>query len=141
ITFVNVTNALNQLQAAQTALTAGDPSAAALDLAALQGSVVSRSYRGEFPLVQARENLAIARTRAQTGNFKDAILPLKSAARALDRFAQQSSARRYADLAERMRIEIDGYAERITRDHGDALDRITAWENQVSDWFNSGMPL
>jgi hypothetical protein len=138
-TTLNVSTARQQLEAARAALTNNDPSAADADLAAVQAAVVTKSFDGDLPLAQARENLALARKRVLDGKYKDAILPLKSAARALDRFARQAPRPEIADVAERMRIDIDAYAEHITHDHADALDRLAGWSDQVTRWFNSGM--
>jgi hypothetical protein len=140
-TVLNVSSARNHLLAAQTALNNGDLDAADLDLAAVHGDVVSNSFSGDLPLVQAKENLGIALTRVRDGKYKDAMLPLKSAARALDRFVHQDPRPRHADLAMRMSLEMDAFAERIEKDHRDAPDRVTAWLDQVTEWFYSGMPL
>ena len=140
-TILNVASARNHLLAAQAALEKGDLDAAGTDLAAVQADVVTKTFNGDLPLVQAKDNLEIALARVREGKYKDAILPLKSAARALDRFAHQNPAPQPADVVSRFSIEIDAYAERITKDHADAPDRVTAWLNQVTDWFNSGMAL
>ena len=66
----------------QTALDQGDLATAGADLAAVQSAVVTKTFRGDLPLVQARENLEIARTRVEEGDYKDAVMPLKAAARA-----------------------------------------------------------
>jgi YfdX protein len=138
-TILNVSSARTHLLAAQTALEHGDRDAADLDLAAAQGDVTTKSISGDLPLVQAKDNLDLALTRVRDGNYKDAILPLKSAARALDRFAHQSPAPPAADVASRFSIGIDAFAERIAKDHDDAADRITGWLDRVTDWFYSGM--
>ena len=140
-TFLNVTSARVHLRAGLEALDKNDLNAAGADMAAVQADVTTKTYTGEFPLVQARENLALARTRVLDGKYKDAILPLKSAARALDRWAHEGPRPKVADLAARLSVEIDGYAERVSHDHADAVDRITSWWDQVTDWFNSGMAL
>jgi YfdX protein len=140
-TTLNVSAARGHLQAALAAIDKGDLEAAGADLAAMQSEVVTKTYSGEFPLVQARDNLAIARARATEAKYKDAILPLKSAARALDRWAHEAPRPKFADLAARLSIELEAYAERIGHDHDDAVDRISAWCDQVTDWFNSGLSL
>lgn len=140
-TILNVASARGHLLAAQAALQKGDLDAAGLDLNAVHGDVSNKSYSGDLPLVQAKENLDLALGRVKDGKYKDAILPLKSASRALDRFAHQDPAPRHADVASRFGVEIDAYAERIAKDHADAADRITGWLDKVDDWFYSGMPM
>jgi hypothetical protein len=138
-----VSSARAHLEAARAALEKGDHEAARSDLAAVQSDVVTNTYSGEFPLVQARENLAIALARVRDGKYKDAVLPLNSAARALDRWAHQEPRPKpkIADRAMRMSVQINAYAERIVHDHADAIDRVNGWWQQVTDWFTSGMPL
>jgi YfdX protein len=141
VTILNVSSARNHLLAAQTALNSSDVVAADRDLAGVHGDVSTNSFTGDLPLVQSKDNLEIALARVREGKYKDAILPLKSAARALDRFAHQDPRPRHANLAARMSLEMDAFAERIEKDNQDAQDRITAWRDQVTDWFYSGMPL
>ena len=138
-TILNVSSARNHLLAAQKALEQNDRDAADLDLAAVQSDVTTKSFSGDFPLAQAKDNLDLALARVRDGKYKDAILPLKSAARALDRFAHQSPAPPPADMAARFSVGMDAFGERLAKDHGDAANRITAWLDQVTDWFYSGM--
>ena len=140
-TILNVTNARNHLLAAQSALKKAIWTPPSVNLAAVQGDVATRSYSGDLPLVQAKDNLDLALARIRDGKYKDAILPLKSASRALDRFAHQSPAPRPATMASRFSIEIDAYAERIGKDHVDAPSRIAAWLDKVNAWFYSGMAM
>jgi hypothetical protein len=139
VTTLNVSSARNHLLAAQTALNSGDLEAAATDLAAVDGDAVTTSYNGEMPLAQAKDNLAIAMARVRDGKYKDAILPLKSAARALDRFANQEPRPPHAEMAQKMSLEINAYADRIQKDHDDASDRVAGWLDHATGWFNSGM--
>jgi hypothetical protein len=139
VTTLNVSSASNHLMAAQAALRNGDSATADSNLAAVQGDVVTRSYNGEMPLVQAKDNLALVMARVQEGKYKDAVLPLKSASRALDRFAHQDPQPRHAKYAEKLSIDMNAYAERIQKDHADAPDRVTGWLDQVNHWFYSGM--
>jgi hypothetical protein len=138
-TILNVTAARQHLEAAQAALYRGDFAAADSDLTGVQQAVTKKTYSGELPLVQARDNLTLARGRALAGNYKDTILPLESASRALDRFAQSHLGTSQANRAEEMHIQIDALAQHITKDHATAVDQITGWWDQVADWFNSGM--
>ena len=140
-TSLNVSSAHAHLQAGLAALDRIDTNAAGADFSAVQADVSTKTYSGQFPLVRARENLALARTRAMDNKYKDAVLPLKSAARALNSWAHQKPTPKVADVAARLSVEMDAYAERIAHDHGDAVNRITAWWDQVTDWFNSGMTL
>jgi hypothetical protein len=142
-TILNVTNARNHLLSAQSALDKGDLDAAEVNLVAVQGDVAAKSYTGDLPLVQAKDNLDLALARIRDGKYKDAILPLKSASRALDRFAHQSPAPRAsaAKMASRFSIDIDAYAERIAKDHVDAPSRISGWLDKVNAWFYSGMAM
>ncbi len=138
-TILNATAARQHLEEAQAALYKGDMAAADSDLAGVHDAVSTRSYSGELPLVQARDNLTLARTRVVAGDFKDAVLPLSAASRALDRFAQRHPGTSVGKQAETMRIQIAACADQIAKDHTEALNRITGWYDQVTDWFNSGM--
>ena len=137
-TTLNLTLARQELQDARGALDAGRMSDADRDLASVESAAKTETYSGELPLMEVRQNLTIARTRVEAGDYKNSILPLKSAARALDRFVRQDPRPRHADRAETMRIEMDAYAEGIRKDHADALSRINGWLDQVRDWVNSG---
>jgi hypothetical protein len=141
VTALNVSSARAYLLAAQTALRSGDLDAASTDLASVKGDVVTSSFTGAMPLVQAKDNLNLATARVKDGKFKDAILPLKSASRALQSFAHQEPQPRHADLAAKIALDMDAYADRIEKDHQDASGRIAGWLDQVTAWFYSGMPL
>jgi YfdX protein len=138
-TTLNVSSARNHLLAAQSALKAGDNEAAANDIAAVQSDVTTTTMSGDLPLVQAKNDLAIALARVRDGKYKDAILPLNSASRALDRFVHQEPRPHHADMAAKMSLEMNAYAERIEKDHADAADRLAGWLEHVNGWFSSGM--
>jgi hypothetical protein len=133
-TVLNVSSARNHLLAAQTALSKGDMDAAAADLAAVEADKVIEVYNGDLPLMQARDNLVLALARVRDGKYKDAILPLKSASRAIDRYAHQEPRPHHADRAARVSLEVDALAEHIDKDHEDAAGRIAGWLSFVKDW-------
>jgi hypothetical protein len=139
VTALNVSSARNHLLAAQSAVKAGDNDAAATDVAAVQGDVTTTSMSGDLPLVQAKNDLAIALARVRDSKYKDSILPLKSASRALDRFVHQEPKPHHAEMASKMALEINAYSERIEKDHTDASDRVAGWLDHVNGWFSSGM--
>ena len=134
---LDVTNAHDKLEAARIALDSGDMKAADQDLAAVQGGVVKVAGKGDMPLARARENLTLARARVQEGKFKEAAMPLRAAARALQQYEGQSPAN--AQSAEVMRIQMEAYADEIRKEHAGALERINAWWDQVSGWWNQEM--
>jgi len=133
-TVLNVSSARNHLVAAQTALNNGDLDAAATDLASVEGDKSFTSYNGEMPLMQARDNLALALARVRDTKYKDAILALKSASRAIDRYAHQEPRPKHAQRASTVAIQLNAFADRIEKDHEDAADRIAGWMAQVNDW-------
>jgi hypothetical protein len=129
---LDIASASVHLITAQTALVADDWTAAGNALDAVQGSVVRQEYQGSLPLLKARENLALARSRIAEGKFKAAVAPLRAAAQGLAQYETLFPDR--AGAAEAMREQIEAYANEISHDHADAFQRIDMWSNRVNQW-------
>jgi hypothetical protein len=100
---------------------------------AAQQNVVTETVNQDMPLLRAKENLTLARERVLAGKYKAARMPLKSAAEALANY-QKLSPGPHANEAGDLRLQMDAYADRVGRDHSDALDRIRDWSGKVDAW-------
>jgi hypothetical protein len=87
----------------------------------------------DTPLLAARRNLLLARSRVLKHEYPEAIPSLLATADALAYFEEQQLGQRGSD-AGWVRQEIEDYADGIETDHSDALDRITAWLDQIRGW-------
>jgi hypothetical protein len=85
----------------------------------------------ETPLLAARQNLLLARSRVLEHKYSEAIRPLSAAAEALAYFERQELGQKGRD-AGFARQEIEDYANEIETDHSEALSRIKDW----LDWIN-----
>ena len=133
---LNVTAAADHLAAAQTAMEHDDFVVAGTALSGVTDSIVTTQSEEGMPLLMAKQNLDLARARILEGKYKDAAVPLRSAAEALDHYAQQFPGPN-AEKAESMRVEIDAYAAKVAHQHDDALMLIDSWLDPVNRW-NSG---
>jgi hypothetical protein len=132
---LDVPAARRNLEAARAALNSADTAAADTALAAMQNSVVRKTIASHFPLLKARENLALARAKIQEGKAKDAAYPLRAAAEALREYEKMPGAAHLADAA-RVRDEIDAYARTVKDRHTDAPERIDEWSRELGGWFD-----
>jgi hypothetical protein len=130
---LDVNAAESNLKTAQAALVSENFTTADAALAAAQQNVVTETANENLPLLRAKQNLTLARTRVLEGKYKDARMPLKSAAQALADY-EKLSAGPHASEAGDMRLAISAYADRVGRDHSDALDRIQDWSSKVDSW-------
>jgi hypothetical protein len=128
---LNVTTAQSNLDAAQAALQRLDWQAADTALAAVENLVHTSANDQNVPLLQARQNLLLARARIVDGKASDAVLPLRQAGNALAQFEHQSQGP-MAQQAEDMRQNIDAMARHIKADA--SLEKIDDWLHTVQKW-------
>jgi hypothetical protein len=133
ISKLDVTSAAMRLQAAQNAIGREDWVTADSQLAAIPASVIRTNVEGNLPLLEARQNLRLARMRVQEEKFKDARLPLLAAARDLADYEKLSPGPR-AQEAESLRQQIDAYSRTVRHDHTNAVNQIDAWLSPIDKW-------
>jgi YfdX protein len=136
---LNVTAAAGYLADAQTALERDDFAGAQNALTAVSNSIVTTKSVDDMPLLMAKQNLDLARSRVLEGKYRDAVVPLHSAAQALGMYAKQFPGPN-AEQAEDMRVDIDAYADTIAHHHEDALLRIDGWLDPVNHWYAGKIP-
>jgi hypothetical protein len=136
---LNVTAADDFLAQAQTALERDDFAAAQTALNGVSSSIVTTHTDGDMPLLKARDNLQLARARVLEGKYRDAVVPLRSAAEALDQYARAFPGPN-AEQAEYMRAQIDEYAGKIAHSHDDAITVIDSWLDPVNQWYQGKLP-
>jgi hypothetical protein len=130
---LDVLAAADRLHAAEASVENGDWSGADGALAAVAGSVVVTQSQGNMPLDMARQNLELARARVLDGKYKDAVVPLRSAAQALGDFEKHCTGEQ-ASAVESARQAMLGYAGSISHNHDGAVARIDAWLGSVNQW-------
>jgi hypothetical protein len=130
---LDVTAAGDRLQAAQAAMESGDWTAADAALGAVESSVAVTRSAGDMPLEMARQNLELAKARVLEGKYRDAVLPLKSAAQALGDYEKKLAGRQASDI-EAARQAMLGYSANIGRDHDGAVGRIDSWLVTLRQW-------
>jgi hypothetical protein len=126
---VDVPMAEQHLQAARTALLNNDSGAADSALKAVQDGVIMIRVESDMPLVQARQNLALARDMINQGNLQAARTPLREAVNAL---GQYSGA--HARQAERLQLQIASLANNLPANRQADASRIDQWWNELADW-------
>jgi hypothetical protein len=129
---LDVTSAASRLGAARDAVERADWATANAQLGAIPNSIIRTSVEGSMPLMEARENLELARTRVQESKFKDAEAPLRAAAEDLARYGELHGA--HATDIEYIRGQIDAYAHTIRHDHANAANQINAWLQPIDKW-------
>jgi hypothetical protein len=135
---LDVTDAKKHLTAALGAIDKGDLGAAGQDLASVDGDVKAESKVGDQPLIQARENLALALDDVRQQRFADAAAPLRAASAGLNEYSQGKS--RYAKDAGKLRGEIDGMAASIEKEHAGADAKIAGWSKEITGWIQPLTP-
>lgn len=131
---LDVNAAQKHLQAAQQALSKNDWKTADQDLKAVQDSVVVESVAADMPLLRVRENLVLARSSAEAGHYQRASEQLRAASRALEAYEKSSTAHRQD--ADRLRNDINSYAQTMAKNHSDAPNKIESWWNNTTEWIN-----
>lgn len=124
--------AAQDLRAAKQALSNGDMQTADRDLRAVQDNVVLVSVGSDMPLVQARENLALARMAAKQGNYQEVHADLNAACRTLGTYGEEGA--RYSSAAGNLRSQIENYNQSIQSNHADASSQIASWWDQTAGW-------
>ena len=129
----------DHLKAAQSALQNNklDEATAALD--AVQKAVVATSVAGDLPLIRARQNLILARTRADANDWTGAHAALNQASAALEEYANLQNNSHTSD-ARRVRGEIDSLASNVEQKHSDVGNKIRSWWEDTSEWIISPNP-
>jgi hypothetical protein len=133
---LDVPAARGNLQAARSALLNDDFTAAGASLDAIQASVVAVNGTHDVPLLMARQNLELARERVLEGKYKDAKMPLMSAAEAIQQYREESHGPQ-AKQGKYLAHSIQEYAEHIKHHHDDALTRIQDWSAEVNNWYSA----
>ena len=129
---LNVSAAGASLETARAALEHADWATAGIALDAVSESVMKSQRVGDMPLTMAAQNLQLARDRVASGKYRDAEVPLRSAAEALSKYERTAPER--AGAVESLRGQIAECAQSIAHHHEDALARIEAWSNSIDDW-------
>src|SRR5215469_6424922 len=132
---LNVTTAQDNLEAAYASIQREDWMGADTDLAAASNLVHTDTSAYPEPLLQAYQNLMLARSRVANQEFKAAVMPMREAEHALSDF----EARDRGPLAQRaddMRQDIEAMARHISRDAN--INRIDDWLHTLERWQNTG---
>ena len=130
---LDVTRAAMDLEKAEAALQHADWVAAASALDAVGTRVVHTQTQGEMPLLRARQNLELARSRMMAGKVKDAAAPLRAAALAMADFEKMGMAVRAEEL-EAMRADMELCARDVSHGHGAPVEQGSAWLDRVNAW-------
>lgn len=128
---MNVTSAQSNLDAAQAALQRVDWAGADTALTEVTNLVHTSGADRPEPLLQARQNLLLARDRIAAGDYNAAVAPLREAEHALADFEQQNHGS-LGQQAEDMRQNIEGMARNIKRKA--SLFTIDEWLHTVQGW-------
>jgi hypothetical protein len=129
---VSTTVAQTNLQAAKAALERKNWKQADNALADVQEGVSIESIEANMPLAKARENLILARTAAEKGDYTEVHTALKAASDALANYA--NAGRPHASDAKSLKQQIDAYGKTVQQNHSDAVTKINNWWNTTSDW-------
>lgn len=123
-----------RLDAAKSALSENNPTAAAGSLDRIGRELVVMTVKKEYPLLAARENLGLAELAIQNGRYTEAAAALKEAGTTLDQYAGEQSAHRPFE-AKSLSKRIDALSQTVAHDHADASNKIAGWWNEVNGWF------
>jgi hypothetical protein len=129
---VSTTVAKTNLQAARTAIQQGKLKIADKALADVQQGVSMESIEANMPLSRARENLILARSAAENGNWTEVHAALAAASNALVGYS--NAGRPHSAEAKSLQQQIDAYDKTVQQNHNDAVAKINAWWNTTSDW-------
>lgn len=115
------------LQAAENAIHSGNFAAARSALSAVQDSLVVERVSGDLPLMQARENLVLAREAANRGDHAEEQTAIRAADHALREYAKDNG--RHAQQAQQLCQQMTQQASSNV-----SANQINQWWNEVSDW-------
>ncbi|MBV9503602.1 MAG: YfdX family protein [Acidobacteriia bacterium] len=124
--------AQNRLQAAQSAISEGNVTAADASLKALQDGLTMVTVPANLPLLEARQNLALADNLVRDGRYDGASAALNAAAKALADYAAAQPAK--AEPVNAARQEMTSSASSINQNVAEMDSRIHSWWNLVTDW-------
>jgi len=130
---LNVTLAADKLRAAKRLLDQDDLASADSELAAVETAVVTQSVTQDVPLAKARENLILARARLLKGKPRNAVTPLKEAAKALRQQELREPDQRLPDITA-LRREVEALSGSIRNKPPDALDKLNLWIEMIDQW-------
>jgi hypothetical protein len=131
---LDISSAATRLQDAEAAVERDDWTTAGSDLRAIPESVVQTTVEGNMPLLEARQNLRLARMRVEEGHYKDAAVPLRAAADDLADYERLSPGP-LGQNAEYFRQQITDYASTVAKDHQEAGARIDYWLGFIDKWY------
>ncbi|HEY7389073.1 MAG TPA: hypothetical protein VH640_11235 [Bryobacteraceae bacterium] len=131
---LDVSSAATRLQDAEAAVERDDWTTANSDLRAIPESVIQTTVQGNMPLLEARQNLRLAKMRVEEGHYKDAAVPLRAAADDLADYEHLSPGA-LGQNAEYFRQQIANYAGTIAKNHQDAAMQIDYWLGYVDKWY------
>ena len=131
---LNVTTAVDYLSAAKSDLQREDWTAADTDLANVANLVHITAADEPASLLQAHQNLLLARARLVEEKYHDAVAPLREAEHALSDFEERDRGP-LAQQAEDMRQDIEVMAAHIHRDG--SIDKIDDWLHTLERWQNT----
>ncbi len=106
--------------------------AQALLMAVQQGVVLSYNEM-DIPIIQARDNLAIARVLARQGQIEDTRRALNASAGALDKYERQAGEAQSNDVRT-VKKEILFSAESVQEGDSSLAARIDDWSQQMTEW-------
>lgn len=134
---VSTTVAQKNLESAKIALQRGNWNLADAALADVQQGVSMESIEANMPLARARENLILARTAAEKGNYVEVHAALKAASNALANYG--SEGRAHSTDANSLKQQITSYNNTVQQNHSDAIAKINSWWNTTSNWTSYRM--
>jgi hypothetical protein len=129
---VSTVEAQRNLGAAKLALKQHNWSLADAALADVQQGVSIESVEADMPLARTRENLILARSAAEKGNYREVHAALQSAANALESYI--NSGQPHSVEAKSLRQEIETYDKNVEQSRTDAVKEINNWWNTTSNW-------
>ncbi|HLI85353.1 MAG TPA: hypothetical protein VKV17_15660 [Bryobacteraceae bacterium] len=134
---LDVNAARRDLEAANMALQEGNTDAADSNLKAVQDRVDMVYVAEDRPLVQARQNLILARDMASQGRYADMRAPLREAASALQTY--QSEGTPHADEAAQLSQQITSYLAQPSPSaaNASAVQQVDNWWNKTQGWSSS----
>jgi len=129
---VSTVEAQRNLAAAKLALQQHNWSLADAALADVQQGVSIESVEADMPLAKARENLILARSAAEKGNYREVHAALRAASSALESYI--SAGRAHSVEAKSLKEQIDTYDKNVGQSHADIATEINNWWNTTSKW-------
>lgn len=128
---LDVAMARDHLKAADKALQNGNQSAAEDALTAVQRGVILMYGEVDVPLVEAGQNLSLARLQAKAGDTEEAERALKAAANSLQGLEGKASQSRSKEI-QALRKEIQTAANNLEPDM-DISDKVQNWQSTLSN--------